>query len=187
MTHDELEFSISQFLDGTLAVDEEAALKARLERDAEARALLEEHRRLTALLKAQPLPEVNWDALASHLSKAVAREEAPAQSYRLFNVSPRVMALAASILVVLGVGVTVLLNRPGRSAGEGLVIRDVHPDAAVAVSSPDQSSPEVTVGPSRALAANTSSPFAEDVVSRPSRVVIASGVEPAQDTSNPLY
>ena len=40
MTRDELEFSISQYLDGTLGARERDALDERLATDAEARALL---------------------------------------------------------------------------------------------------------------------------------------------------
>jgi len=74
MTRDELEFSISQYLDGTLAAGEAEALEEVLARDAGARAMLAEERQLTALLRAAsgPLPPVRWDALASRIGQAVA-------------------------------------------------------------------------------------------------------------------
>ena len=73
MTREEVEFSISQHLDGTLPLVEQAALQTHLLDNAEARALLDEYRELQAVLK-QPVnaPIVQWDALAAHLSSAVA-------------------------------------------------------------------------------------------------------------------
>src|SRR6266511_2754497 len=60
MTREQLEFLISQYLDGSLTADEVVALEQVLARDESARALLEEHRKLDALLKAAkvatPLP-----------------------------------------------------------------------------------------------------------------------------------
>jgi anti-sigma factor RsiW len=77
MTRDELEFQISQSLDGTLSAEENAALQERLANDAEARELLAEYRRLNKhLARALPLPAVNWDRLAEHLSGVIADADA---------------------------------------------------------------------------------------------------------------
>src|SRR5436190_2074679 len=51
MTREQIEFLISQYLDGSLTADEVVALEQILARDQEARALLDEHRKLSALLK----------------------------------------------------------------------------------------------------------------------------------------
>ena len=64
MTPDELEISITQYLDGTLADDEREPLEAHLAEDPAAQALLVGERVLTELLRSQPLPEVRWDRLA---------------------------------------------------------------------------------------------------------------------------
>jgi anti-sigma factor RsiW len=75
MTSEELEFSISEYLDGNLSADASTALEARLEEDADARALLDEYRRLNAVMRAPVgLPEIGWDQLAGHLSNAVATD-----------------------------------------------------------------------------------------------------------------
>jgi anti-sigma factor RsiW len=71
MTLEQLEFAITQYLDGTLPPEELGALERRLADDAEARALLEEHRALTALLRTQPLPEMDWADVARDLSAVV--------------------------------------------------------------------------------------------------------------------
>jgi anti-sigma-K factor RskA len=72
MTSEELEFNICQYLDGTLVEEQRIALEALLERDAGARELLAEHRRLDEAMKASSaMPRMRWDKLADHLSKAV--------------------------------------------------------------------------------------------------------------------
>jgi negative regulator of sigma E activity len=71
MDLEQLEFTITQYLDGTLPPEESAALQVRLANDPEARALLAEHQKLTALLRAEGLPELDWDELASDFSAVV--------------------------------------------------------------------------------------------------------------------
>src|SRR5688500_6358436 len=120
MPRDELEFSISQYLDGTLPAAERDALETRLGSDAEARALYAEYESLQGVLKAAvALPEVRWDSFAQHISAAVAREEMPAQSYKLANwFRPARLAIAASVLVVGAVAFT-LINRGGGDQPDG--------------------------------------------------------------------
>src|SRR5688500_9430714 len=117
MTRDELEFSISQYLDGTLAEAERSALDERLSRDAEARALLAEYQRLDVTLKAAPLPQIRWDRLAESISTAVAEQEAPAQSYQISRWlrSPMRLAVAASAVLALGLAAVVAV-RDGQTA-----------------------------------------------------------------------
>lgn len=78
MTHDQLQFAISQYLDGTLPADQALALRQRLEVDAEARRVLEEYTALNVAMKASPLPEVRWDALAQRIGQA-AHQQADAR------------------------------------------------------------------------------------------------------------
>ena len=73
MTHDQLEFAISQYLDGTLPPEERASLELRFQSDAEARRMLEEYRSLDAVVKQSlPVPGVKWNNLANAISSAVA-------------------------------------------------------------------------------------------------------------------
>jgi anti-sigma factor RsiW len=73
MTKDQLEFAISQHLDGTLPPEERAALERLLATDADAQRLLEEYRSLDLVAKgALPLPNVNWNKLSASISDAVA-------------------------------------------------------------------------------------------------------------------
>jgi anti-sigma factor RsiW len=75
MTHDQLEFAISQYLDGTLPPEERASIELRLQSDAHARRMLEEYRSLDGLVKQSlPVPGVNWEKLTEVISGAVASD-----------------------------------------------------------------------------------------------------------------
>src|SRR5687768_17257408 len=75
MTNDQLEFAISQYLDGTLPPEERSALEQRLATDANAQRLLDEYRSLDALAKGVlPLPNFNWNKLSASISDAVATD-----------------------------------------------------------------------------------------------------------------
>src|SRR5579872_3481880 len=84
VTGEELEISITQYLDGTLPAEQRAALEAVLATDASARALLEEHRRLDAAMRsAMPMPDVDWENLGRRISDAVADAPAAAPVYSI--------------------------------------------------------------------------------------------------------
>jgi anti-sigma factor RsiW len=73
MTNDDLEFSISQYLDGTLPPQEAAALEERLAEDSAARKLLEEYQSLDRFMKAgRGLPTVNWYHLGESISQSIS-------------------------------------------------------------------------------------------------------------------
>jgi anti-sigma factor RsiW len=71
MTLEQLEFSITQYLDGTLPAEDVGALEARLASDPQARAMLDEQRALTDLLRSQPGPDLDWAEVARDLSAVV--------------------------------------------------------------------------------------------------------------------
>jgi hypothetical protein len=71
MTPEQLELAITHYLDGTLPAEEVAALDEILATDAQARVLLAEHEKLTALLRSQPLPEMDHAELARDFSAVV--------------------------------------------------------------------------------------------------------------------
>src|SRR5688572_14155868 len=107
MDLEQLEFQISQHLDGTLPAAERAALLQRIESDPVARELFETHRRIDAELRTGlRTPAVNWDRLAEHLSARVAEaDEAQAPAPTLKPTFVRRMmpfAIAAMVLIALG-------------------------------------------------------------------------------------
>jgi negative regulator of sigma E activity len=193
MTRDELEFSISQYLDGTLGEAEGSALEERLSTDADARAVLSEYRRLDAALKGVPGPAVDWDAFASRVSRVVAAQDPPAQSYRLHWVrAASVLAVAASALVAIGFGIRLLRpSGPGAGTNGQLVqnppVREVKRIEVVDRSTPapaGQAVQVIAVGPPTSLDGRPLLVrYQEDLVSRPSQVIIARGGQPYQDNS----
>ena len=183
MTRDELEFSISQYLDGTLAEAEEAALELRLASDADARDLLGEYRRLDRTLKAAPLPSFDYGALSDRISAAVAREDEPAQSYRLHWVrTAAALAIAACVVIAVGVGIRRLgpagqtesrqqaVNPPPAVERKQIVVVDAGPRLQ-----PSTAPVEIiAVGPSPAAGDGPAlARYQEDFISRPSQVIIA--------------
>jgi len=107
MSADQLEFAISRYIDDALPEPERSALEEVLARDAEARQVHEEYRRLDALVRADAhVPQVRWDKLESHLAGALAHEELPGRSFAMpwLRNAGRI-AIAASVLLVVGLGI----------------------------------------------------------------------------------
>ncbi len=177
MTSDELEYSISQYLDGNLPPLQRAALEEQLATDAEARALLDEYRQLDAALKkAMPVPPIAWDRLADQLSKALAAEEAPIRHYSIGSMGwAGRLAVAASLLLAIGIAVQ-LSHRPTqlpRSAPVMLVSGPAIEQSSGPVLA------QISIGPSPAVTHDWRA--AEEVVSRPTVVLIDRALTSGQD------
>jgi anti-sigma-K factor RskA len=72
MDSEQMEFLISQYLDGTLSGEEEAGVRELLASNEEARRILGEYQKLDGVLKgARGGPAVKWDVLAEKISEAV--------------------------------------------------------------------------------------------------------------------
>jgi len=138
---DDLEFRLSQYLDGSLTPAQAAEVERLVAGSGEARALLEQYQKLDAALKGMPLPEVRWEALAEHISSTVANqgmdgavagtigidgttertgqgswEKQPVRKYAMPWVRSVALrwAIAASVLVATGLGI--VAYRHGRHA-----------------------------------------------------------------------
>src|SRR5688572_26322534 len=124
LTRDQLEYAVSQYIDGTLPPLESAALEERFANDAEARAILEEYRALDRALKASlPEPAVAWDRLAAHLSDAVGREEAPVKHYPMRAIKRfAAVALAACVAIVTGLVIVSTRSENATGTGRGEVV-----------------------------------------------------------------
>ncbi|MGH7214003.1 MAG: anti-sigma factor family protein [Tepidisphaeraceae bacterium] len=186
MTPDQLEFAINQYLDGTLGPLERAALKERLRDDADARALLEDYRRLDNLVKTTAvatIPSVNWDRLAGSILDALAKEELPvAKVYSLKWVRlASVGAVAAALLVAVGLALRlipigtsptdpVVVNPPAQPLAVPAVVLAV---AGPQVERSEGAVVEISIGPA-AVASNDRAPWhvGDLVVARPSRVIV---------------
>jgi negative regulator of sigma E activity len=185
MVSEELEFSISQYLDGTLSESESAALEERFATDAEARAILAEYQQLNSALQQNlPLPAVDFDALAMKISSAVANEELPQRRLFIGTWQTRTgIAIAASVL--LAIGIAVKLYAPTKpsppSLAQTAVIEVAGPSAELAGAKPIV---DISISPAPGLAQNNWR-IAEDVIYRPARVTwLASTIDNSQDTND---
>lgn len=190
MNLEELEFSIVQYLDGTLPPLERAALESRLDNDPQAQAILSEHRRLNELIASavEPLPQVNWDRLSRHIGRSVALAEAPAVSRYRIGGGRIAIGIAAAACVLIAATVSLVLLRPGNnsitqpsaSGGQGY--------ASVTVMTGEQphGSPitQIQTGPAPRLASGTVWHHSDVVVSRPAQVFIAKGQIISQESSS---
>jgi anti-sigma factor RsiW len=201
MIDEQLEFQIAQYADGTLPPAERAALEQLLARDAHARVLLNEYRRLDATLKSElPVPAMNWNRLAAHLSDAVAEEDRATTTLTIgWSIrSWGKVAAAAAILLVVGT-IALLALRPQAPVTNVSVNTHPSPDnptpptavAIVEIAGPAvqaASQPavaQIDIGPSQ-WAKDTNYGVTDQVVYRESRVMIASGRIDRQDSGRLL-
>lgn len=194
MTREDLEFSITQYLDGTLDEQERAALEGRLKIDAEARSMLEEHRKLTVMLRAQPVPQIQWDRFSRSISEAIdadVEERVARASWVLRAGFGRYAAVAASVLIAAALAVHFL-----RTPAQVPSIAKTQPQppqqiALVDVQGPQEDQPagpgveEVAIGPGGSYAnASSLAPYADEIDTRPSRVALAAAAPSAVEQSS---
>jgi anti-sigma-K factor RskA len=186
---EELEYSISQYLDGTLPPLERAALEQKLASDADARAVLAEYQKLDAVLKQSRMidapPALDWDRLASEISTVLEGVDAPVRNYSMKWVRYASVAVAAMVLIAIGIATRFSNPTTAVTPQAVAVIQVSGPRADVAT---ETSSAQVAIGPP-SQAGEQIPRYGQAVVYRPARVVIASGLDSAQDTvdSNGLY
>jgi hypothetical protein len=194
MTSDQLEFAISQYLDGTLPAEEEAALVERLATDPQARELFAEYEKLNTVVKsAMPLPGIDWSSFSQQVSSAVEREEAPVKTFKLpMAWIGSIVALAACIAIGFGI----FFNRPGQQGPKGRTEVSLLPHksiGSITIKGPaieratHPALAQVTVSAPSSLAQGRDWRYAQEIVTRPSRVIIASSAESAQDNASLPY
>jgi anti-sigma factor RsiW len=186
MTHDDLEISISQYVDGTLADDERIALEARLADDPRAQTLLNEDRALTNVLRSVPAPAIQWDRFADSISAAIdeqLEERVARASWWLRMRVPAGLAMAASVLLAIGLSFHFLGSRS--AVHDSGSVNQTHgtQTAVLIVEGPQSDVPtgevvsQITIAAGGSYAKDSSlTPYADEMNTRPARVVIASGV-----------
>jgi len=182
---EQLEFAISQFLDGTLEPEQRAALEQRLAADPAARATLEQYRQLDRTLRAAA-PTVNWDKLQTHLSGAVAsQEEQDRRAYSIARVRRVGTWAVAACLLIAGAGVLryFLAQQATVPVPGPVVVAEVSGPAQEQAQGPAVC--DVQLGPAPA---DQSAADADDAIVAPtSRIVIASDQSPPQETRELPY
>ena len=183
MTDEQLQFAISQYLDGTLPEPERSALEERLKADPQARLTLAEFRRLNDIINvALPVPDMDWDVFSKKISAAVdqaAPEElvATASTQSTFWISSwKTMAIAASLLVCTAIAYITWPTTPKASSALVTITPPNQPQIAVLTTATPAGQPrsDVQIGPSTTIsfAQNRLYPV-ELTVDEPARVSIA--------------
>ena len=190
MITEDFEFLVSQYADGTLADEQREAVRARIEADPVATALLAEFRRIDQMVgDSSPIPMIDYSRLQSNISAAIDNNR-PAVAGRIgqaFQSWKMWTSVAAGLLIAVGIGgmmthrsPTVAVNptivptnaksnpSPTQTPGEMVV-------AGPAVEAPAGPAVEqIKIGPSPALAARgPAGQYADDLMTRPSSVKIA--------------
>jgi anti-sigma factor RsiW len=187
MDRQQLEYAISQYVDGTIDPAARAALEQRLAGDAEARQLLTQDRALNDLLGQLPVPpQIDWNNLAQRIADHVA--EAPPPRELILRIRPawavRFAVAAAVLLAAVGLITSLHQSHPQSAPPAVPSFAQVQILNAVAPSGPATS--QVSVGPSPAIAAEPAAMrYSDAVISRPSRVSIAAGETDADDQLQP--
>src|SRR5262249_55671347 len=163
-------YAISQYLDGTLMPLERDAVEEQLATDAEARAILEDYRKLNAALKASmPVPEIAWDRLAAEIGRGLENEEAPIRHYSLMSMNwVRGVAIAASLALVVSIVSHFASTNPTTSTSKSNSTLVVQGPLIEQGTSPAVA--EISIGHAATVAENWRA--AEEVVTRPSVVLI---------------
>lgn len=186
MIDEQFQFRLSQYFDETLPVAEAASFFNELASNREAIAVLDEYRLLDLTMKsAEPLPAVNWDALAEQISGHI--DEASASRMRLRFTAPMRSAIAAAVVLAVGVGTWLTLKSTGPTPLPAPVevsqIQGPQIETAVAAAVSD-----IEIGPARGFAAEQPTAYYHaDLTPRPSRVVIASSIADGQDDRRSPY
>jgi hypothetical protein len=191
---EELEFAISQYIDGTLNPLEQALLEEVLASDPSARAMLEEYRRLDAAMKQSlPQPAVDLDLLNARISSGLSKLDAPVRHYRLFSsmAAMKIVAVAASMLILIGIVVPMMRSRSANQKNEFVVRESPSGLSAPIVTGPSaeqasgNSVAQISIGAPPGLA--NAGWQDQAVITRTPRLVIESSALPAQDSDLTPY
>lgn len=188
MTRDELEYAISQYLDGVLPPLERSALEERLAGDLEARAILAEYQALDASLKSSmPVPEIEWTAFTSQIKQALADEPTPLRHFSIQSIGwTQRLAIAAGLLFVISMTIWSLRPAPTSQVAKTSAPTPPTTQAIVIVTGPSAAQPtgavveQIKIGPAPNLANQWRA--SEEIIIRPTIVQIDRGNSPAQDS-----
>ncbi len=101
-----LEFLISQYVDGTLDAASKKSLEQRMVVDPDSRAAYQEQREVQDVLDdwGNRLPWINWEKFDAELTHRLEKETVGGQRITFWRSWGKAMAVAASLLVAVGVG-----------------------------------------------------------------------------------
>lgn len=184
---EQLEFAISQYIDGTLDEGARTELEGLLAKDPDLQVVLEGHQNLTELLRSVPAPEVRWDSLSEAISLAIDEDlesRARRASWWIQFRVPVGLAAAASIILVVGIWLHYLVGPKPTPTPNAVPTLN-----ALIVQGPEADKPQgrqiadVSIGPGGSYAKEPQlAPYMDQIDIRPARVLMASGITPQQPT-----
>jgi hypothetical protein len=187
-----LEQTVVQYVDGDLPADERAALEHRLSDDPHLSAMLQQHQRLQAGLRAMPQPRVHWKNLAEHLSQVVA-DAADLKPIKLFAYSWMRIAAGLAVAACVVLVSSIALHQHWQHSG-GIAVKGGPEGPAVAIIEvgPNVITPsaaaitDISIGAGNNVASAAPAEYADGiVVVQPSRGLIATSAGSGQDIQTP--
>lgn len=182
MPHEDLEFRISQYIDGTLDETQRRALEIEIEQNPAAAELMDEYRRIDQALKTSlPLPDINYDALADRIANAIDVQDQPHVVFSFKWVRHAVSVAAAACILLAG---GLWIHNSGifdTSESNDVLVHVTGPQSESAFADPVQ---VIHIGPSPTVM-DGPSPATEALVARPSKLVIASASAAPHDNALP--
>jgi hypothetical protein len=120
-----------------------------------------------------------WDRVASQIQQAIAQKELPIRHYSLRSIGwVRGLAVAASVLLVLSIALHF-----AQHSEKPIGVATISGPAAEVAAGPIVS--QIGIGPSSAVAANWQA--SDEIISRPTVVLIDQARSSAQDSESGLY
>jgi negative regulator of sigma E activity len=178
MINEQLEFLIAQYADGTIGEMDRRIVDERLAVDAEARLLLEQYRHVDTLMRnSREVPDIDFGRFRAHISDLIAEEEAPvAHPIRMHSTWTWRLAVAAGVVLVVGMGLHLMPPGSGNGAPEGTMVVS----GPTVEKAQQPGSMNIAVGPTQAMAdRGMTLGMADDVMTTPSpRVSISAANQP---------
>jgi len=176
---EQLEFAISQYLDGTLLEFDRRVLEDRLAVDAEARLLASEHAHLDAMLKRSRVePAIDFDKFAAHLSGLIEDESSyVAQPMRMPGNFLRYSSIAAAVVLFIGAGLHFI---PWNTLTPEVAAAKLEVTVQVAEKPTAPASINIAVGPTDQLQQSgyAQGVFDDTLIPRSPRLVISAANQP---------
>ena len=192
MISEQIEFQISQYVDGTLSPAERTAVDELLAADPQARKLLADYRKLNVhLTKLNAGPSVHWDRLSEHLSAGIDRATAPVIAGRIgrFSSFTFQMRIAAAVLLAATAWIVVRHHHGNPIAPPSvqapvstMEVQGPQPEIATGPAVED-----VQVKPSQVAAGKEGSRYGDGVIDHGPPQVVISGLTPSAKKDSHLH
>lgn len=182
MIDQEMEFQISQYIDGQLPAEDAARIATLAVSDPQVARLIAEYRALDQQLKT-PVPDYDAEALTASIAVSLDERQAIKRQvkFSISGVWVRRVGIAMAACVVVAVGTVLVLNSSSTGPVASGTAQVLGPQVEVATA---PAITEIRIAPAGSGTAEiyANQAASEVVIGRPSRAVIASSRFPADDS-----